>query len=148
MPNWIEGTMKVRGTKDNLTQFLNNAIGGVVAHELGNDVEYSLPESAYVADSWRAFVRESCYCYIDGDKDIQTITIPIQQAWSFTPNDNAAERWITLAKKYFVDIRLQGFECGMEFYQDYAIEDGKVTIDNVIEYDDWDWECPMPRLGG
>lgn len=148
MPNWIEGTMKVRGTKENLVQFLNNAIGGVIAHEWGNDVEYSLPESAYVADSRRAFVREPCYCYIDGGKAIQTITIPIRQAWSFTPNDNAAERWITLAKKHCVDIRLQGFECGMEFYQDYAIESGEVTIYNVIEYDDWEWECPMPRLGG
>lgn len=148
MPNWIEGTMKVRGTKENLMQFLNNAIAGVVAHEFGDDVEYSLPEDAYVADSRRAFVKEACHCYIDGNKKIQTITIPIQQAWSFTPNDNAAERWITLAKKYSVDIRLQGFECGIEFYQDYAIESGEVTIDKVIEYDDWELDCPMPRLGG
>lgn len=155
MPNWIEGTMKVRGTKDNLMQFLNNVIDGVVAHKLDNnveyglpEVEYSLPESAYVSDSRRAFVRESCYCYIYDNKDIQIITIPIQQAWSFGVNDLVAERWITLAKKYSVDIRLQGFECGMEFYQDYAIEDGKVTINNIIQYDNWDWECPMPRLGG
>lgn len=151
MPNWIEGTLKVRGSADKLIQFVKEAIEATVTEKQygESDLEFDVPDRAYIADSRRAFTREACYCNIDKSVDNrQTIAIPIKQAWSFTPSDESAERWVQLAKKYEVDIRLQGFERGMEFYQDYAIENGEVTIDKVVEFDDWTWECPMPLLGG
>lgn len=36
----------------------------------------------------------------------------------------------------------------MQFYQDFAVCNGEIFIDEVRKYDDWDWECPMPMLGG
>lgn len=150
MPNWIEGTMKVRGKAENLARFIENAIeSNVEKHEYCKDLEYNIPLESYIAGSRRAFVSEQCYCTVDSsDQKIQTITIPIKQAWSFTPHEGSEQRWVNLAKEYSVDIRLQGFECGMEFYQDFAVVNGKITIDEVKQYEDWDWECPMPRLGG
>ena len=151
MPNWIEGTLKVRGAAENIISFIKGAIEAHVTEKAYSDVdlEFDIPDTAYIKDSRRAFTRESCYCNVYKSVDEkQVITIPIKQAWSFTPSDEDAERWVTLAKEYTVDIRLQGFECGMEFYQDYAIENGEVTIDNVVKFDDWNWECPMPDMGG
>lgn len=154
MPNWTEGTMKVRGSPQSLMKFIETAIeANVEKHIYGKDVEYTVPDWAYIKGSRRAFTGDmSCkksVCYISAEKDNSAIiTIPIRQAWSFTPYEGAEERWINLAKEYNVDIRLQGFECGMEFYQDLEITGGEITKDKVIQYECWDWDCPMPRLGG
>lgn len=150
MPNWIEGTMKVRGTAQAVATFLENAFEATVSkHTYGSDIEYSLQDWTYIKGSRRAFVWGNIYCYVDGSKTHAIVTIPIRQAWSFAPFYGAEQRWIDLAKEYSVDIRLQGFECGMEFYQDLEItSNGEITTDKVIKYKDWDWDCPMPRLGG
>ena len=150
MPNWIEGTMKVRGNSENLKNFIENEIeANVGTHKYGTVVEYDVPNCAYIIGSRRAFVEKQCYCYVDSSTEKnQTITIPVRQAWSFTPYEGAEQRWVNLAKEHSVDIRLQGFECGMQFYQDFAVVNGEITIDEVKQYDDWDWECPMPMLGG
>lgn len=150
MPNWIEGTMKVRGNSENLKNFIENAIeSNVEKREYATVVEYDVPEWAYISGSRRAFVEKQCYCYVDSStEENQTITIPIRQAWSFTPHEGAEQRWVNLAKEYSVDIRLQGFECGFKFYQDFAVVNGEITIDEEKQYDDWDWDCPMPMLGG
>ena len=151
MPNWIEGTMKVRGKADALMKFVENAFGGDIRKEDGEDyAEYTIPKRTYIQDSRRAFTSDEWDLDVCIEKDdrIQTITLPIKQAWSFTPADGEEQRWVRLAEEYGVDIRLQGFECGMEFYQDLAIVGGRITIDKVVEYDDWAWDCPMPDLGG
>lgn len=36
----------------------------------------------------------------------------------------------------------------MEFNQEVIIEHGEVIKDDVIEFDDYRWECPFPDLGG
>ena len=143
MPNWIEGTLKVRGKAENLMRFIQNAIDATVTTNLfgKSEFEFDIPGLAYIKDSRRAFTRESHYCYVDKSVDEnQIITIPIKQAWSFSAAEGDELRWVRLAKEYGVDIRLQGFECGIQFYQDLAIENGEITIDNVTEYDNWDWE--------
>ena len=149
MPNWIEGTMKIRGKANAIQTFIENTIENVVKHEYETDIEYDLKEWAYIDTTRRAFVDESCYVYINcAIKENQTITIPIKQAWSFTPSEECEQKWINFAKEYSIDIRLQGFECGLEFYQDFAVVNGEVVIDEVRQYEDWNWDCPMPRLGG
>ena len=151
MPNWIEGTMKIRGKENDIAAFIVNAIESVCETNDPNfdDVEFSLKDFAYVKGSRRAFVKDGCTVFINPlSKKLQTIAIPIRQAWSFTPYEGSESRWINLAKEYSVDIRLQGFECGIEFYQDFAVCNGKITIDEVKKYDDWLWDCPMPMMGG
>lgn len=148
MPNWIEGSLKVRGKTQNLINFIENVIDNFSKHKYNNDIEYSFEEWTYIKNSHRAFISTHCDIYIDSNKENQTIVLPIKQAWSFTPAEGEEMKWIALANDYKVDIRLQGFECGLEFYQDFAVVNGEIVIDEVIQYDNWDWECPMPRLGG
>ena len=154
MPNWIEGTMKVRGKAENLMRLFENAFetldnGTYRADKdiYSESVDYNIKSSLYIEGSRRAFTSQSFNVYVDFN-EYQTVSFPVKQAWSWTPEEGSEQRWINLAKKYGVDIRLQGFECGMQFYQDLEIVNGEIVTDNVVQYDDWEWECPMPNLGG
>jgi hypothetical protein len=150
MPNWIEGTMKLRGKAEDLIRFVDNGLDGNVNKEDGPDyASYYIGEYIYVNDSRRAFTDRDFYLDISKKSEKnQVVTIPIKQAWSFTPYEGAEQRWIDLGKKYNLDIRLQGFECGLQFYQDVEIVNGVLVRNDEKQYADWDWECPMPRLGG
>jgi len=143
MPNWIEGTLKLRGSSENLKRFFDNAIQPpcYTCYYDGEFNEVKIMPDAWIKGTSRAFVNDECYIY--WEKAYETVCIPIRQAWCFV-----AEEWAEISKKYNLDVRLYGFEQGMEFCQEVEIIDGKVTMDNKIRYDDWDWECPMPRMGG
>nr|DAL93830.1 MAG TPA: hypothetical protein [Caudoviricetes sp.] len=39
-------------------------------------------------------------------------------------------------------------DCGMEFCQNVIVEHGKIVKDEEIIYNDYEWECPFPNLGG
>lgn len=71
------------------------------------------------------------------------LLIPVKQAWGWLEDG-----WIDVAKKYNCDIRLIGWECGMEYEGELVVmRDG--THEYVErKYDDWDWECPCPLNGG
>lgn len=77
----------------------------------------------------------------NGDKSI--CVVEFKAAWAIDPVP-----YLKLAKKYNVDIRLYGFERGMEFNQEVIIENGEIVKDEEIKFDDYDWECVMPHLGG
>lgn len=155
MPNWIEGTLKLRGNSEDLKRFFDSAIQPCASHNPkmqkredfikcdyeGGDCVVSLKRDAWVSGTARAFVAEECDVY--WNKSYDTVCIPIRQAWVFVP-----ENWEEISKKYNIDVRLYGFECGMEFCQELEIIAGKLTMDNEIKYADWDWECPMPLMGG
>ena len=151
MPNWIEGTMKLRGKAADLIRFFENGFDTKVEKkEYSDSVLYTIDDFVYINGSRRAFTYDRCdhYIYTDRPDDIQVALVPIRQAWSFTPYDGAEQRWIDLAKEYNLDIRLQGFERGIEFFQDVEIVGGEMVRNDVKKYEDWDWECPMPRMGG
>lgn len=157
MPNWIEGTLKLRGSSENLKRFFDNAIQPCFSYNpkmqkredfitcnYGEDNEFNevnIKSDAYIENTSRAFVDHECYIY--WEKEYTTVCIPIRQAWCFV-----TEEWVEISKKYNLDVRLYGFEQGMEFCKEVEIIDGEVTMDNKIKYNDWDWECPMPRMGG
>lgn len=152
MPNWIEGTLKLRGSSEDLIRFFEKGFEDPVSErtDCSDGVSFVVTNFAYIKGSRRAFALETFECYIYTDYDHnQVALIPVKQAWSFTPSaDEAAQRWIDLAKEYNLDVRLQGFERGIEFYQDVEIVNGELVRCDCITYEDWDWECPMPRMGG
>ncbi len=45
-------------------------------------------------------------------------------------------------------MRIYAFESSMGFNQEIEIVDGKITIDKYIKFDNYQWECPMPDIGG
>ena len=58
------------------------------------------------------------------------------------------EEFDVVLKKYGLDFRFYGYECGMEFNQEIEVVNGETTIDREIRFDDYFWECPDPTLGG
>lgn len=150
MPNWIEGTMKLRGKAENIGRFFSEGLDSDVSkNEYGGSVEYVVPDGVYINDSRRAFTNGAEWCYIDTEEaSEQVVSFPVKQAWSFTPDESGEKRWCDLSEKYGIDVRLQGFECGMQFYQDLEISKGTLVRNECKEYDDWEWDCPFPNMGG
>lgn len=168
MPNWIEGTLKVKGKYENVKRFFTE---GIQAYELGKNVElkkvpkdswleiedYNYGEGGfgctiYYTNGYEPHINNTHRAFITGNnvyietyvKDaIISASIEIKQAWSFK-----ADEWLNIAETYNLDIRLYGVESGVQFCQDVEIIGGHITKDKEITYDDWDWDCPMPRMGG
>lgn len=169
MPNWIEGTLKIRGTKENIEYFIKNGIDyNDYKYDLGNSdlkngylktvavprVDCDIVSDKYdlsVKNVRDLHIKETRRMFINSDKiegywrdlDKEIIVIDIQQAWNF---DNIELE--KLSSKYNVDFYLFGTEKGMEFCQEVEVVDGKTTKNDCIEFDDFEWECPDPRLGG
>jgi len=153
MPNWIQGSLKVRGNYDNVVSFFKDGVDFIgknyfkeclLTKKQPNYI-FSFTDLVYINDTWRAFIEEDQTLYIEYKNTAKPITVcvNIRQAWVFR-----AEEFRQISKKYNIDIRLYGFEMGNQFCQEIEIIKGETTILKKITYNDYEWECPMPTLGG
>lgn len=160
MPNWIEGTLKLRGKRDNIKRFLDNGLEAsswfdeesepiehYVVDESGvNYIEYSFHDEPHIKGTRRAFITGD-YVYMDDDEGV--VTLNIKQAWSFNSGGEDLDKWQKISKEYDLDLRLYGIECGVQFCHEIIItKHGENVVENVIQYEDWEWECPFPNMGG
>ena len=159
MPNWIEGTMKLRGKRENIKRFLENElepcskyspyydINNLISDESNDEsLIYIFKDLLYVKDTKRFFIKPQDF-YFDDDEGIACLEV--QQAWSFNPSGQGLDVWKKKAIKYDLDIRLYGIESTGEFSQEIIIfSDERETVDTVTSYDDFEWECPFPYMGG
>lgn len=171
MPNWSEGVLKVRGTKEQIENFIRNGIAYEdYKFEFGTDkqgnrglVEKSVPRDCpieigedeitvkntmdlYIKDTRRMFVNsKDIYAYFRNSKEENKyiICIDFRQAWAVQASSLQA-----ISKKYGVDFKVFATEQGMEFCQDIEIVNGEIITDNDITFDDFQWEAPDPRIGG
>lgn len=163
MPNWIEGSLKIRGTNGNLRKFFENAILPCADHDDKNEFircyfeddnsQVDIYPNAYIDGTRRAFVSDAAILFWRTREPIITLCVPVKQAWSFQITE-----WLDIANKYDIDIRLYGVECGMGFWQEIEImrldqnkKEREVTLNTCSEYHDYDeflWKCQMPLLGG
>lgn len=164
MPNWAEGSLKIRGTRQDIKNFLQGALKPCINHVASlkafinkeaqpepnpvnvEDDEYNFEMKSeggfYIDGCRRAFVGNIDWWY--GDKHTEVIVLDdFKQAWGVD-----AKPYAELSKKYNVDLRIYVFEKGMEFNQEIEIHKGEVIKDLEISFDDYDWECVMPNLGG
>ena len=163
MPNWIEGTMKLRGKQKDIKRFFDeglepsswfweNKLDDQVIDESGDEyLEYSFKDEPHVIGTRRMFIlNTTIYMY----KEEGVCTVPIKQAWSFSARDSDEEKLIEIADKFHIDIKLYGIECGIQFCQEVLVlhgneeKQGDIKYNNVVQYEDWDWECPFPHMGG
>lgn len=156
VPNWCEGTLKVRGTIKDLKNFVLNGLLpvnpiGATKEPLSLDGEdetslyiSSVPDTLYIKGTRRAFC-EPDYIEVSSDEpNGKTIlTMPFKQAWTIL-SDNLLE----VCKEFNIDMKIQGFERGMRFSQIVEIVNGEIVQDEEIKYDDWEWDCPCPDMGG
>jgi len=153
MPNWIKGTMKLRGKRENIARFFREGLEpsnwpnpedrkNQVTDNSGNDyLDFSFKNEPYISGTRRAFITDSSV-YMDDDDGV--VSVDVKQAWSF--DTEGLQIWEDISNKYNVDIRLYGIESGMQFTQEIIIVRGKDPINNVLHYEDWDWDCPFPNM--
>ena len=130
MPNWCEGTLKVRGTKENVKRFV---LEGLHPVDLFGDAKSELT------------VNEFGDIYLSEYEDDERLTAVFDSKFAWGIN---ADELLRTCKKYHVDMKIHAFEQGMEFNQVIEIIDGEVIHDYEIHFTDYQWECVCPKLGG
>ncbi len=155
MPNWSEGTLKVRGTKDNLKKFVLEGMQqvdfiGNVLEPLELDESYSVKLSDeayhfYIKGTTRGFVEqiEIDMCFLNEEREKPILMLDVKFSWAVN-----VEELSKISKKYDVDLKIYTFEKGMEFNQDIEIIKGKIVKDVEMKFDDYEWDCICPSLGG
>ena len=144
MPNWVEGTFKVRGTLSNIERFVReNMLDSIISiTKSEGDLELELSGEAYIKDSNRMFIYPGYYYSFDKNGK-NTLTLQFKAAWRVY-----IDPFVKMSKDYNVDIKIYGFEKGSEFNQDIVIINGEVIKNDIITFNDYQWECPFPDLGG
>lgn len=161
MPNWCEGTLKVRGDIKNVERWCKENIN-VYSYSFKdgnyfiqrdaenpvkidvdeNELNINVPKEACIENTRRDFVEEGHYSGIEY-KGVMRLALNVKTSWFFE-----SKPYVEMSKTYGIDFRFYGFECGMEFNQEAIIENGELKADDEIRYDDYFWECPFPDLGG
>lgn len=150
MPNWCVGTLRVRGTKENLTKFVLEGLQPV--DYIGEDLEalkmdeYSQVKCSrcWIKGTRRGFILDLDE-YIDdwNDEGKFAIGLEAEFAWGIS-----SEELLNSCKQYGVDMRIHAFECGMCFNQIIEIINGEITKDEEVKFDDYNWDCICPNVGG
>lgn len=147
MPNWCEGTLKVRGIRADLEKFVLEVLKPVSQGDL------SMDEYGRVISDKRCWIKGTTKGYVDGvnvyfsdmsdDDEMYVVFFESRFANAIKP-----EELLEISKKYDVDMRIYAFERGMHFNQVVEIVDGEMIQDYVKHIDDYDWECICPGKGG
>lgn len=176
MPNWCEGSLKLRGNSANILRFFKEGLTSYVGHWNENNEYENIPVDK---DKWLEIVDDGDYyevyltpvdsawihvdntkrAFIDGRYSIvfdksspnAVAATDVRQAWDFR-----ADEWIEIANKYQIDIRLYGIESGVGFVRmvDIGYNGGlkrEITTNEYAKFDDYNkfiWNCPFPWMGG
>ena len=154
MPNWCEGTLKIRGKSEDVKRFVylgleqvqdKNGLSLPVEHD---DSYYIVYRMLYIKNTKRGFVYDTCISVKDDidDKEVSTLAFDVRFAW-----DCKIEQILAICKEFDIDVRMHLFEQGGLFTREIEIIDKAVKKDITKEYKDYDeykWECIMPNLGG
>ena len=152
MPNWCEGTLKVRGRVKDLKRFCLEGLQPVTYMgenkpllQLDKYGDLYYKGECWIEFSFRGFAvnPEVFFQDFDSDEDVEVICLDTKFAWYIE-----AERLVKTCQKYNVDMRIYAFERGMEFNQEVEIINGVITKDVEIRFDDYRWDCINPELGG
>ena len=174
MPNWCEGSLKLKGKYDDILRFWEEGVNAYSYsvdrnNERGTDLipkeewyeieEYEestiianhIPPSCwiYIEGTKRAFVDDSfcSYTILKDSSGKAIMAIPFRQAWTIRQQD-----WMDIAKKYHLEIKIYAIESGAGFYCSFhVLSDGAILENNFCQtekYEDFVWNCPFPWMGG
>lgn len=149
MPNFAEGTIKLRGRAENIKlalKYMFKAVGNVTIKEDtdGELITFTSSDSYfYINGTKRAFIDSKSF-EIHLDDDFLIIELNnFMQAWHAIPED-----YIEISEKFNVDIKIFTFEQGLEFTQEIEISKGKILKNTVLKYGNYRWEVAFSNLGG
>lgn len=151
MPNWSKGCLKVRGTTANVKKFILEGLKPVDMRgnelpklRLSEDEDVESDKDCWIKGTTRGFV-ENLYVDFSFVEDEETFTALLDAKFAYGAY---AEELLTLCRMYSIDMKLYAFEKGMEFNQDILIVDGRILNDLTIKFENYNWECICPTLGG
>ncbi len=148
MSNWAEGSLKLRGRRENIASALKQML---------------LNDTVTLEDEWDGvlliFNNTAPYFYINGTRrafiDQKQIEVWLEEEFCIVELDNFKQAWSAIpenyqeiSSKFDVDIKIFTFECGMEFTQEIEISKGEIIKDLCYKYDNYQWEVPFSNLGG
>jgi len=160
MPNWCKGELKVRGTKESIKRFIIEGLQPVGYSTLDKVPENSIDEGEhgisrsinsdkfsafYLVGTSRNFIESKdieIYWHNNNEKQILVLS-NYKAAW-----DIDVEGLVNLSQQFKVDFKIFAFERGMEFNRDVEIVGDKTIKNNIIKFDDYEWECVCPSIGG
>ena len=149
MPNFAEGTIKLRGRAENIKSALKYMFGAVGDITIEDDTDgeiitFTTTDSYfYINGTKRAFIDNDSF-EIHLDDDFLIIELDnFNQAWRAIPED-----YIEISEKFNVDIKIFTFEQGWEFTQEIEISKGKILKNTVLKYGNYRWEVAFSNLGG
>lgn len=149
MPNFAEGTIKLRGRAENIKSALKYMFGAVGDITIEDDTDgeiitFTTTDSYfYINGTKRAFIDNDSF-EIHLDDDFLIIELDnFNQAWRAIPED-----YIEISEKFNVDIKIFTFEQGLEFTQEIEISKGKILKNTVLKYGNYRWEVAFSNLGG
>ena len=149
MPNFAEGTIKLRGRAENIKSALKYMFGAVGDITIEDDTDgeiitFTTTDSYfYINGTKRAFIDNDSF-EIHLDDDFLIIELDnFNQAWRAIPED-----YIEISEKFNVDIKIFTFEQGLEFTQEIEISKGKILKNTVLKDGKYRWEVAFSNLGG
>lgn len=150
MPNWAEGTLKLRGRRENIKSALKEMFIGsdiTISEEMDDQALIltltSINSYFYIKNTKRAFIDKN-KIEVLLEEDFEIIEIDgFKQAWRVIPKN-----YQEFSKKYNVDIKIFVFEQGLQFTQEIEIVDGQITKNETRKYDDYQWDVPFSKFGG
>lgn len=136
MPNWAEGTLKLRGRRENVASALKEMLLGNKGATLEEEYDGTL----------LIFKNEYDYFYINGTRRAFISSKDIE-IW--LDDDFVIIEYTEISSKFDVDIKIFTFEMGMEFTQEIEISKGEI-IKNIVNenFTNYSWDVPFSRLGG
>lgn len=166
MPNWAEGTIKFRGSKDSVERFLSEGVhavsflgkdvNGVDVHidNVFNDINVENIEDEiyyhfHISGTTRAFFEKEAFdnSYITefDETNEYIVELPFKQAWDIKPDE-----YQNIADKYDLDIHIFAYESGIGFTHEVEIVHHELSKDitNKYEYQDYQWNIPFTNIGG
>ena len=102
MPNWIEGTMKLRGKREDITRFFREGLepsnwpkpedreNQVVENGDDDYLDFSFLNEPHIVGTRRAFITDSG---VDMEDDEGVVCVDVKQAWAF---DAGSQTWNVL----------------------------------------------------
>ena len=155
MPNWMSGTLRLRGNPSDIENFFLCGLGQPAGKYENTPMselmmQYKSEDDYYIVFKTELYIKNTSRAFIDDDsvefypdEQITVACVDIKQAW-----DLKYEDWQEISKKYHVDIRIWACDSSGEEARELEIINGRTTKDCKIKYENYRWECPTPKLGG
>lgn len=164
MPNWCKGTLKIRGKKEDIVNFLEMGtcflnsflelkeinpevkLNGEYVLEIKNINKEKGMDSLYIRGTHRNFIdpiESEVYLYRRNEKESIIYFKNFKAAWKIDENGLRI-----ISKAFNIDFKIYGFEKGSEFNQDIEIVKGEIVKNKIIKFNNYQWECTNPEIGG